>query len=235
MSEPENDNLTNLRFLIRIGGIFALFQASAVIFAFLGYFIWPHEFTNAEKILVGINESPATYFMKLDPIVLIGTLLQFPVWIALWAALFKTDFANSTLGLVIGLISTVAVLTTRPIIELFLLSSQYESYTNLEQRQGIVTSAETLLSLFHGTSWAISVIFGGIAAIVFFFAMRKSLIFRKTTAWFFLLSGLGALFVLIPTIGIILLFFLATIGGILASIFVGTDLIRYSNAMNSKE
>lgn len=229
MSESEKYSVKNLRYLIRIGGIFALFQASTVVFAVVGYFIWPHEFTNAEKILVGISESPAKYFMKLDPIVLIGTLLQFPVWIALWAALFKTDFAQSTLGLVIGLISTVAILPTRPIIELFLLSSQYESITDLEQRQGIVTSAETLLALFHGTSWAISVILGGIAAILFFLAMRKSLIFRKLTAMLFLLSGLGALFVLIPVIGIILLFFLATIGGILASVFVGIDLIRYSD------
>lgn len=229
MSESENDNVKNLRYLIRVGGIFALFQASTVVFAVVGYFIWPYEFTNAEKILVGISESPAKYFMKLDPIVLIGTLLQFPVWIALWAALFKSDFANSTLGLVTGLISTMAILPTRPIIELFLLSSTYESITDLEQRQGIVTSAETLLTLFHGTSWAISVIFGGIAAIVFFLAIRKSLIFRKLTAMLLLLSGLGALFVLIPTVGIILLFFLATIGGILASVFVGIDLIRYSD------
>ena len=70
-------------------------------------------------------------------------------------------------------------------------------------------------------------IFGGIAAILFFLAMRKSLIFRKLTAMLLLLSGLGTLFVLIPAVGIILLFFLATIGGILVSIFVGIDLIRY--------
>ena len=220
--------------LIKFGGFFALFQATSVIFAVIGYFIWPHEFTNAEKILIGINLNPAAYFMKLDPIVLIGTLLQFPVWLALWAALSKTDFSKSILGLVTGLISTVAILTTRPISELFLLASKYESAIDLEQKRQVIASAETLLSVFHGTSWAVSVIFGGLAAIVFYFVMKKSLIFRKITSIFMLLSGLGALFVLVPKVGVILLFFLATIGGILASVLIGIDLIKFANSKNKK-
>jgi hypothetical protein len=49
-----------------------------------------------------------------------------------------------------------------------------------------------------------------------------------------ILSGIGALFVLIPTIGIILLFFLATIGGVVASIFTGIDLIHIGKKGNMR-
>jgi uncharacterized membrane-anchored protein len=64
--------------------------------------------------------------------------------------------------------------------------------------------------------------------------MKKSLIFRKITSIFMLLSGLGALFVLVPKVGVILLFFLATIGGIIASVLIGIDLIKYANSKNKK-
>ncbi len=63
-----------------------------MVFAIAGYFIWPHVFTDAKVVLEGINDNPPVFFMKLDPVVLVGTLLQLPVWLALWVALKKNRF-----------------------------------------------------------------------------------------------------------------------------------------------
>lgn len=219
-----SEKKTNI--LIGIGGCFAFLQAWSVIFAVVGYFIWPHVFTDAKVIYEGILKNPLVFFMKLDPIVLIGTLLQLPVWLGLWASLKKTNYSLALLALLIGFISTIAVLTTRPLVELFSLASQYSSTDIHSQKEIYLAAGEALLSQFHGTSWAISIITGGLAAIIFGVIMKKNQNFRRRTIIAMILSGIGALFVLIPTVGIILLFFLATIGGIAASIFTGLDLIR---------
>jgi hypothetical protein len=218
-----SDNKTNN--LYRIGGYSAFLQASSVIFAVAGYFIWPHVFTDAKVVYEGILKNPLVFFMKLDPIVLIGTLLQLPVWLGLWASLKKTNYSLASLALSIGFISTIAALPTRPLIELYSLASQYFSTDILNQKEIYLAAGEALLSQFHGTSWAISIMTGGLAAIIFGIIMKKNQHFRRRTIIAMILSGIGALFILIPTVGIILLFFLATIGGIVASIFTGLDLI----------
>lgn len=229
MNEISNRN--SIKNLYGIGGYFAFLQASSVVFAIVGYFVWPHIFTNAKVVYDGILNSPLIFFMKLDPIVLIGTLLQLPVWLGLWASLKETNVSLAILALFVGFVSTIAVLPTRPLIELYSLASLYASTDIISQKELYLAAGETLLSQFHGTSWAISVMSGGLAAIIFGLIMRKSPHFRLRTTLAMILSGIGALFVLIPTIGIIFLFFLATIGGVAASIFTGIDLVRQYNKM----
>jgi hypothetical protein len=220
--------------LIRIAGWFAWIQAGSVIFAIAGYFIWPHVFDdhNGLMVLEGIRSQPWEYFMKLDPFVLIGTLLQFPVYLGLWAVLKERFASVSFLALIIGLISTVAVLGTRPIRELYWLSDTYYEATSAEQQIVVIAASESLLAQFHGTAWLISIIFGGLSALMFFSAMRHSSYFQRSSAITLLLSGLGAVFCWLPVIGIALLFLLGTIVGVLASLLVGYDLQRYAKRID---
>jgi hypothetical protein len=215
--------------LCRFAGWFAFLQASSVIFGFIGYFIWSYGFSDAKLVFEGIQQSPVVYFMKLDPIVLIGTLLQFPVWLGLWAALRQIDEAKSAVALTLGLISTVAILPTRPIIELYSLSSLYTLANTLELKDIYMAAGESLLAQFHGTSWAISIMSGGLAAVLFALIMKKSNIFHIATFWTMLLSGLGVLIVLVPVIGRISLFFLGTVVGVIGTILCGVDLLRLSS------
>lgn len=67
---------------------------------------------------------------------------------------------------------------------------------------------------------------GGLASIIFGIIMQKSFYFKKSTSILLILCGTGALFVLIPKIGLLLLFFLSTIVGVIATILVGTDLLK---------
>jgi hypothetical protein len=212
--------------LFLIGGVTAFVQMSTVLFAVVGYIIWPHVFNDAKAIFEGIQQRPFVYFMKLDPVVLIGTLLQLPVWLAIWAVLKKSNPSLTLIALAIGVISTVAILTTRPIVELFSLASLYTGTESLIEKEHFLAAGEALLSQFHGTAWAVSVMCGGIAGIVFGVLMLQQVFFRTATAWAMILSGIGALFVFVPVVGVILLFALATIGGMTASVLVGLDLLH---------
>jgi hypothetical protein len=132
---------------------------------------------------------------------------------------FKPPFASVT---EIG--NRKTILTTRPIIEMFALASQY-SRSSISDQHIYISAGEALYSLFHGTAWASSIMLGGITYILFANMMRKSSIFRASTAWALMISGISALPVLIPKIGILALFF-ATFIGIAANILCGIDLLR---------
>jgi hypothetical protein len=227
LSQIREDPLSSLA---GFGGRMAFFQASTVVFAVIGYVIWPHVFDDhdARMVLEGIQKSPFEYFMKLDPVVLFGTLLQLPVYLGLWSVLRKTDPLVSLYALLLGLISTFASLTIRPLRELYYLADLHEAAESLAREQVLIAAAEGLLSQFHGTAWAISIMCGGLAAMLFFVAMRKTVHFRKATQWTMLISGFGAVIVLVPGIGLVSLFVLATLLGVAASLLCGLDLLRFA-------
>jgi uncharacterized membrane protein len=107
---------------------------------------------------------------------------------------------------------------------MFALASQYSS-ANIAEQHIYISAAEALYTLFHGTAWATSIMLGGITYIMFALMMRKNSIFRASTSLTLIISGICALLVLIPTIGIIALFF-ATFIGIVANILCGIDLLK---------
>jgi len=221
---------SDIKRLAQLGGTMAFIQAGSVVFAIIGYIIWPHVFGNhsAHEVLEGILVSPWTYFMRLDPIVLIGTLLQVPVYLGLFAVLQTMNRPLAFLALVISLISAVSIVNTRPIIELFVLAQAYVAAESPALATQYLGAAELALAQFHGMAWATSVMCSGLGAVLLAWIMRRTPHFRPITTFFMMLSGVGALLVLVPVIGIIALFALATVGGIVASILYGLDLLRYS-------
>ncbi|HJL20048.1 MAG TPA: hypothetical protein RMH99_30565 [Sandaracinaceae bacterium LLY-WYZ-13_1] len=211
-----------------MGGYLALGQAALVAFAVVAYFIWPHVFGthDAEQVLEGLQRAPFAYVMKLDPIVLLGTVVQLPVFVALWAALRRAAPTGALFGLVLAGISTAACLSTRPIVEIIALADLHAAASSAAQEALYVAAAEGLLAQFHGVAWAVSVMCGGAAGLVFGLSMRRSEAFSSVSVWATALSGVGALLVPVPVVGIVSLFLLGTVVGMVASISYGLDLIR---------
>lgn len=216
------------RTLVRWGGGLAIGQAMLVAFAVVAYFVWPQVFGthDARQVLEGIERAPYAYFMKLDPVVLVGTVVQMPVFLALWAALRHDAPVGAALGLVLGGCSTAACLTTRPIVELYALADAYEVAASPEQEAIYVAAAEGLLAQFHGSAWGVSIMAGGGAGLVFGLSMRRASAFSKTSAWATAASGVGALLVPVPGVGLMALFALGTVVGVVASVAYGLDLLR---------
>ncbi len=219
------------RRIFRLTGGLALAQAALVLFAVAAWVAWPHVFGNhdAAAVLAGLRDAPAAYVMKLDPIVLLGTVAQLPVFVGLWVALRDDAPLLSIYGLLAGAVSTAAVLETRPIVELYVLAQLEGSATTEAARAAAVAAAEGLLSQFHGTAWAVSIFCGGAAGLLFALAMRRSDAFRGFTVWTTGLSGVGAMIVFVPYVGLISLFVLATVVGMMASVSYGLDLLRLGN------
>jgi hypothetical protein len=233
MSQSSKEiSVDSLHGLAGIGGRLAFLQAFSVVFAIASYFIWPNVFEDhtVQMILEGILRQPFAYFMKLEPLVLIASLLQIPVYLGLWSVLRKTAPSKALIALIVGMTSIIAIFTARPILEMFTLASKYGATDIATEKTTYLSAGEALLTQFNGTAWALSTILGGVASILFGLIMRKSTAFRTSTTWAMLIAGAGAVIVLVPVIGILSLFLLATIGGVLASILYGIDLLRYDKA-----
>jgi len=104
----------------------------------------------------------------------------------------------------------------------------YHVSKTLELQAVYIAAGESILAQFHGTSWAISIMSGGLAAVLFALIMNKNKVFHNATFWTMLLSGLGVQIVLIPVVGKISLFFLGTLVGLIGTFLCGVDLIKYS-------
>lgn len=225
MASPPDDPL---RALLYPGGVLALVQAGVVLFAVVAWAYWPHVFGNhtAEQVLVGLHTRPLAYVMKLDPIVLVGTVLQLPVFVALWAATRRAAPVSAWLGLVLAGVSTAACLDVRPIIELYTLAQLHAEASSAADRAVQVAAAEALLAAFHGTAWAISIVCGGAAGLAFARAMAVHGGFRRATVVVTALASSGVFLLPIPMVGLLALFVLGTLGGIAASLLYGLDLMR---------
>lgn len=214
--------------VLRAGEASALLTAGLVLFAIGGFFIWPHVFgvLTAEEVLDGIPSAPAAFLMRLDPVVLIASLTQLPLFLALWVALRSTHPSGATLAALSGGVGVIAMLPTRPLVEVYALAARFAEASGEAERTALLATAELLLAQFHGTSWAIGIVLGGLAGVGFGAVMRISPRFGSVTAWTGILAGAGSLAFLLPVVGVLLLFVLGTVGSVVWLVLVARDLRR---------
>lgn len=236
MSDPRaGQKLAELRWrgLYRAAACSGLLVAALVLFAVIGWFIWPHVFgeLDAEQVLLGLQRAPLVFVMKLDPVVLVATIAQLPLFLGLWAALRPVSDAWSTTALALGAVAVAALLPSRPIVELFALSAEHAAARDAAQRALQVAAAQALLAGFHGTGWAVGVLCGGAAGTIWSALMLRTPHFGRATAWVGIAAGVGSMLFFLPKIGILLLFLLGTLGAIVWCVLVARDLTRLSASL----
>jgi hypothetical protein len=214
--------------MLRVGGVAAWTTAGLVAFAVAGFFVWPHVFgmLSAEQVLTGIRADPAGFVMRLDPVVLLATLTQLPLFLALWIVLRRASPTVATLALASGVTGIAAMLPTRPIVELYALAEQYAAAAGAAEADRYVAAAEVLLAQFHGMAWAVGIVLGGLAGVGFGAAMLRAPSFRRITGWTGIAAGAGSLGFFVPVVGLVLLFVLGTIGSVVWLALVAGDLRR---------
>jgi hypothetical protein len=162
--------------------------------------------------------------MRLDPVVLLASLTQLPLFLALWIALRRASPTVATLALLSGVTGVAAMLPTRPIVELYALAELHAAAAGAAEAGRYVAGAEVLLAQFHGMSWAVGIVLGGLAGIGFGAAMLRAPSFRRITGWTGVIAATGSLAFFVPVVGLVLLFVLGTIGSVVWLGLVARDL-----------
>jgi hypothetical protein len=213
--------------LYQIGAVSSLLVAVLVLCAIVAYFIWPFKpgFTSTENIFTTLQADRLGGLMSLDlpfPVIVLINILPL---LALYAALKKVNESYALIALVFGLVSVVALIPSRPIAELVLLSDQYASATTETERIQYLAAGESLHALFNGTAWMVYSILVGISTLTISGLMLRSPFFGKRTAYVGIACGIAGPCVLIPAIGTFMSL-LATFGGMIWSLLLARALFR---------
>lgn len=217
--------------LYRLGGIFSILIAVSIVFAIIAYFIWPFKpgLTTTENIFVTLQTNLFGGLMSLDLSLLVIGLINILPLLALYAALKQVNESYALIALILGLVAVAALVPSRPLTELVLLSNKYAAATIESERIQYLAAGESLHSLFNGTAWAVYTILGNISTLISCTLILQSNLFSKALAYVGIVSAMSGMGVFIPAIGPILSL-LATFGGVIWSLMIAADFFRLSKA-----
>jgi len=163
--------------------------------------------------------------LSLDFLYYINNALLILVYLGLFAALRKDNYANMLIALVFGFIGIAVYYVSTIGFEMMSLSKQYHSTESIEFRQQLLAIGHGLLGKYKGTAFDVYYVFNTITLLIISKTMYKSNIFSKPTAAWGLIAGI---FMIIPsTAGTIGLIFslISLIPWIIFSILIGRKLL----------
>lgn len=125
------------------------------------------------------------------------------IFLALFAALGKTNKSFVTLAVMLGLLGIAVYFSSNEAFSMLSLSSQYAAATNDAQRSLLLAAGQTMLvnnnPAIFGTSIFMSFILVTMAGLIFSVAMLRSHIFSRVSAYIGIIAnvfGLGYFFTL---------------------------------------
>ncbi len=217
------------RDLYRLGGLFSILIAVSIVFAIIAYFIWPFKpgLTTTENIYSALQANLFGGLMSLDlSLIVIGLINILPL-LALYAALKQVNESYALIALILGLVSVAALIPSRPLAELVLLSNKYAAATSEAEKLQYLAAGESLHSLFNGTAWMVYTVLGNVSTLISCALIIQSNILRKALAYVGIVSAISGMGVFVPAIGPILSL-LATFGGVIWSVMIARDFFRLS-------
>ncbi|MCL4541486.1 MAG: DUF4386 family protein [Chloroflexi bacterium] len=124
------------------------------------------------------------------------------IYLALYGALSRFSKSYVTIALAIGLVGTTLFFASREAtFGMLSLANQYAAASTDTERAMLLAAGQALLTIYNGTAFDLSYIFGGVAILMFSVVMLQSNIFSKATAYIGIVMGI--LMLVPPTVGTI--------------------------------
>ena len=194
--------------LYRIAGIAAIVLELIILLGFVTYFFFPYApgTQSTEDIFLLLQSNPLGGMISLDLFLFLGNLFSIALFLALYISLKSVNESYALIALAIGLIGVVLLIPSRPLSELYTLSSLYASATTAAAKNEYLIAGGTLLTLFSGTNWFMNTFLGTLSLLISALLMLRSSMYSKATAWVGIATSVVTLGFWIPSIGIFLLF-----------------------------
>jgi hypothetical protein len=189
--------------LYRIGGIASLLMVAVVPIQIAVFAIQPPPDTAAGWFeLFGRN--PLMGLLSFEFLFLMYGILSVPVSLALYFAVRKSDSTLAVLYIALSMLSTVAVFTARPAFEMLYLSGRYAAAATEAERAVFLAAGESMIALWHGTSYWVCYFLGSVNGLIVSLAMWKSRLFGRAIPGLRILSSALDFTLFIPVIGLFL-------------------------------
>lgn len=203
LNETQVNGEYNWAKLYEIGGIAAFVIVLIIPIQIVIYTVFPPPETTMGFIDL-FHENWMIGLLSLDFLYYIDNLLLVLVYLGLFAALRKVDYANMLIAVIIGFIGIAAYYASTVGFEMLSLSKQYYSEGSIEFRQQLLATGHGLIAKYKGTAFDVYYVCNAITLLMISKTMFKSKTFGKATAVWGLIAGI---FMMIPstagTIGLI--------------------------------
>jgi hypothetical protein len=226
-NETMTENSEKWKKIIKIGGIMAFVVISLIPIQLIVFVTFTPPKT-ALGFLTLFQENWFVGMLSLDLLYILNNILLIFVYLGLLGALRKTDFSLILIAITLGLIGIASYFASTVIFEMQNISNLYVTAENSEIKNQLLSSAQTLIAKYKGTSFVVYYVLNGITLLLISWIMLKDNTFTRATAIWGFISGI---LMLVPsTFGTIGLIFSISslIPWIVFSILFGTRLIKIS-------
>jgi hypothetical protein len=221
------------RQMIQIGAVSAAILAALVVLAIIAYLIWPYapDQSSVEDVFQLLQSDLLGGLAALDISLLLTEIFNVLLMLALYIALRSVNATWALIALVLGLLSAAALLPSRPIVELVILSNAWAAAGAAgEPQTAMVAAGEALLPLFHGTSWAVFTTLNAASFLISAVLMLRSPLFSRITAWTGIVTTVTTLMFFLPGLGALILF-ISTLASIAWTGLLARDFYRIWRGM----
>ena len=189
------------QWLYKMGAITAFISLLIIPTSIVAFILWPPP----QSVLGHFEQFQANSLIGLigmDLLYLVTNLIIIPTWLAMYVALRRTNESLTAVALAFGFIGIIALIISRPLVEMHTLSTQYALATNEMEQTIPLAAGEAMMALYRGTAFNIHYLLGTLGLLIFAFVMLPSDRFSRRTAYVGIIANLLALGFYLPIIGI---------------------------------
>ncbi|MGD9995161.1 MAG: hypothetical protein AB7S69_17815 [Salinivirgaceae bacterium] len=170
--------------------------------------------------------------LSLDLLYILNNTVLALMYLGLFAALWRTNFAGVLVAVLLGLIGICTYYSSAVAFEMLIISKQYAIAETLELKQQFLAAGQVLLAVYKGSAFDVYYVLNAITLLVISRIMLLSSTFSRSTAIWGLLSGF---FMLIPstagTLGFVFSL-ISLVPWIVFALLVGRRLFKLSNSLS---
>ncbi len=240
-SQQEHENgsqnsWADLNGLYRIGGVAALLLLIYSLATMVQMVLLGGQPTSAAQAFDLLQHHRVVGLLRLDLLTITVLPLYYLLFLGLFAALRRDDYANAILATVFAFAGVTLVLATPTALSMLPLSDKFAVATSDAARNQLLAAGEAIMAadIWHSTGAILGGVLLQCGAVLISVVMLRGNVFSKATAWIgIIMNGLdlahiaGGLFV--PVLGAVLL----SLAGLLYPVWfflVGLRLLRLASS-----
>ncbi len=174
--------------LLKIGATAAIAQMVIMVVQIIVFTAWPPP-TSVEGFFELFQRNWLLGLLSLDLLYILNNMLLIPIYLALYAALKRTNEAVMLLALIFGLVGIAAYFSSSVAFEMLSISGQYNA-ADAVSRTSLLSAGQTLLELYKGTAFDVYYILNAAWLLMLAFVMWRSPVFNRATARWGIAAGI---------------------------------------------
>lgn len=176
------------KLLYRIGAVAGMAQLLIMVIQLVVFSVWPPP-TNAANLFALFERNWMLGLLSLDLLYILNNMLLIPIYLALYAALKRTNESAMLLALILGLVGISAYFSSSIAFEMLSLSGQFAAAEETS-RSILLSSGQTLLEMYKGSAFDVYYVLNAAALLILACVMRRGPVFTRVSAAWGLAAGI---------------------------------------------